>query len=658
MAVLPPLTGTLTSVNLIAAAGLFGNVGGVALGANTALTANISSYTSVNAVSQWNTLVGTGYVTYNTVSNVFPALTNGIPSAYQSNLGSSVTLTSQIIAQSNKILGNGDLGKFDQVLSISDGFVQTYNQFIKSAINANSANAATTFVSSDNTISGGFSDLTEAFPAFGYDLARTGSLIDFENLDLLGSPVTVLTQINAAGYSSLGLNVALVDAGLPVDYLFNFDPDSVTLAEQKQIYQAMTQVTGNELTQILKLLKVTTVGITTLADLVNPAKIFPTSFVTFTTPTANGLRGIYLDSNGTINSLLETQLPPSVLAPLQGNTANSITYDQLRKVIPADQALANKAITSALQQVKSIFNTNGTTLSASIVGLELNKGLPAINDLTSPLPANVSAYFANTFATGTGTDGVFLLTDLIGTPTGWVMNDALSNTTAVLNLLTSNGALDPLLTPNTGLYAVMSNTAAGVYTTFTTTPNPDPPPPDLFEYTVTIPGGLPGAGTYGTYSSAAAAQAAAFNTGLIPYMISTVANINAAYGSLVSTTNTNWNDICAQIVMENTNLANADVDFGNLIPGTQPTGIALGLTSYGVDVVEGGGAFVLESLANLSTQGGQAIVSTMREARNQDRLSAAGVQTTELVSDEIVQPLAPLGSSQYSVAEAASQKII
>jgi hypothetical protein len=658
MAVLPPLAGTLTSVNLIAAAGLFGNVGGVPLGANTGLTANISSYTSVNAVSQWNTLVGTGYVGYNTVSNVFPALTNGIPSAYQSYFGNSVTMTSQIVAQSNKILGNGDLGKFDQVLSVSDGFVQTSNQFIKSAINANSANAATTFVSYDNTISGGFSDLTEAFPAFSYDLARTGLLIDFENLDLLGSPVTVLKQINTVGYSSLGLNVALVSAGLPVDYLFNFDPDTVTLAEQKQIYQAMTQVTGNELTQILKLLKVTTVGISTLADLLNPAKIFPTSFITFTTPTVDGLRGIYLDSSGTVNSLLETQLPPSVLAPLQGNTANSITYDQLRKVIPADQALANKAITSALQQVKSIFNTTGPTLSAAIVGLELNKGLPAIDSLTSPLPANVVTYFTSTFSNGTGVDGLFLLTDLVGTPTGWVMNDALSNTTSVLNLLTSNGALNPLITPNTGLYAVMANTANGVYTSSTSTPNPDPPPPDLFSYTVTIPSGLPGAGTYGTYDSAVAAQADAFNSGLIPYMISTVANINASYGSLVSATNTNWNNICAQIVLENTNLAQADVDFGNLVPGTRPTGIALGLTSYGLDVVEGGAAFVLESLSQTATQGGQAIISTMREARNQERLSDAGVQTTELVSDEIVEPLAPLSSSQYSVSEAASQKII
>jgi hypothetical protein len=567
-------------------------------------------------------------------------------------------MTSQIVAQSNKILGNGDLGKFDQILSISDGFVQTYNQFIKSAINANSANAVTAFVSSDNTISGGFSNLTEAFPAFGYDLARTGFLIDFENLGLLGAPVTVLKQINTVGYSSLGLNVALVDAGLPIDYLNDFDPDTVTLAEQKQIYQAMTRVTGNELIQILKLLRVTTTGINTLADLLNPVKIFPTSFVTLTTPTINGIRGIYIDSIGTINSLLETQLPPSVLSPLQGNAANSITYDQLRKVIPADQALANKAISVALQQVNSIFNTTGSVLAPSITGLELNKGLPAINSLTTPLPANVSAYFANTFATGSGPDGVFLLTDLVGTPTGWVMNDALSNTTSVLNLLTTNGALDPLLTPNTGLYAVMANTANGVYTDSTTIPNPMPPPDDLVEYTVTIPSGLPGAGTYGTYSSQEAAQADAFNNGLIPYMANTVANINASYGSLVSATNTNWNNICAQIVMENTNLALAEVDFGNLIAGTQPTGIALGLTSYGVDIVEGGGAFVLESLAQTATQGGQAIVSTMREARNQDRLSAAGVQTTELVSDEIVEPLAPLGSSQYSVSEAAGQKII
>jgi hypothetical protein len=76
--------------------------------------------------------------------------------------------------------------------------------------------------------------------------------------------------------------------------------------------------------------------------------------------------------------------------------------------------------------------------------------LNLINALTTPLPANVVAYFANTFATGTGEDGLFLLTDFVGTPTGWVHNEALANTISVLNAMTSAGAFNTLTDPTTG----------------------------------------------------------------------------------------------------------------------------------------------------------------------------------------------------------------
>ena len=45
-------------------------------------------------------------------------------------------------------------------------------------------------------------------------------------------------------------------------------------AQQKAMYNAMTQITGDALTQILQILGVTTTGITTMADLLNPVKIF------------------------------------------------------------------------------------------------------------------------------------------------------------------------------------------------------------------------------------------------------------------------------------------------------------------------------------------------------------------------------------------------
>jgi len=78
----------------------------------------------------------------------------------------------------------------------------------------------------------------------------------------------------------------------------------------------------------------------------------------------------------------------------------------------------------------------------------------------------------------------------------------------------------------------------------------------------------------------------------------------------------------------------------------------------GLDVAEGGAAYVLQSVADTNTQGGQAMISTMREARNQARLNTAGMQTDIIISDQYPEPEADLGDTQYTVSQAAGQKII
>jgi len=57
-------------------------------------------------------------------------------------------------------------------------------------------------------------------------------------------------------------------------------------------------------------------GINNLADLLNPLKLFPNSFQSLTTPTANGPRAIYLNSSGAVNTALATELPPYVTSSL------------------------------------------------------------------------------------------------------------------------------------------------------------------------------------------------------------------------------------------------------------------------------------------------------------------------------------------------------
>jgi len=310
--------GTLSSVNLIAGAGILGNVGGYPIAANTALTNAISTYTSVNVVATFLTIASSGYVNQNIVANIFPALTDAVPTAYQSNIGSA-TLTSTLTTLNNNILGNGDIGKFEQVLSSAQAFVSQTNQLIITTINANAATNTTGFTSQDNLSTGGVSSVSQAFKALGADLAQLGFLIDLNNLNNLGNPSALLRQIATVSSSTPALNTALLNVGIPAALVDNLSSANFTDQQQQLIYQAMTQITGTKLTQILNLLRVTTSGITTMADLLNPVKIFPRSFQTLTAPTANGLRGIYINSAGAVNSRLSTELPASVLAPLTGN---------------------------------------------------------------------------------------------------------------------------------------------------------------------------------------------------------------------------------------------------------------------------------------------------------------------------------------------------
>ena len=325
------------------------------------------------------------------------------------------------------------------------------------------------------------------------------------------------------------------------------------------------------------------------------------------------------------------------------------TYNQLRRIIPPDQALANKGLQAGLEQVKNIFDTALPTLAAATEGLESNTDLSAINALTQPLPANVTAYYTQTLATGSGVDGLLLLTDVLGSITGVNISEPLANTTATLNSMTSEGDFTALTNGTTGVYTVMETTITGIYTSV------DPFDPD--SWTTTIPPGLPGAGSYGG-GSANASIAAAFANGLNPAMISTVNSIASANPVQVAGTTANFTVICNQLLTEKINLARADIQFGNLLPNTVPWSLVYSLASDGLDIVEGGTAFVLQSVANTATQGGQAMISTMREARNQVRLNSAGMQTDITISDEYPEPEADLGTAQYTVAQATSQKII
>jgi len=637
-----------SSVQLIAGAGILGNVGGVAITANANVISTIGNYYTVPAISQYSNIVISGNVVLaNTVidslltlgNSTFPAITDTTPSTYSSNIGnlSLSGFVGAVTSQISNIMGNGDLGKFDQILSAASGYCQQVNGLINSAINANTDSDNQTFQSQDSVITGGLSQITQAFNLFGEDLTRLGLLINLDNLPNLGSPQALLNQLTTLSALPPEIYTILLAAGVSANTLSDLPSAQGDDAEQKLMYNGMVKVTGTTLTQILSILRVTTPGISTMADLLNPVKIFPKSFNTLTAPTSNGLRAIYIDSTGAVNSNLLTTLPPSVLAPLDGNQTNRNTYSQLQKIIPPDQALANKALQAGLEQIKAVFNVSLPALGAAAQLIETTKGLSLVTDIPNVLPTAVTDYYKQSLASGTGNNGRVLLADLVGSAGGWTITGNIASTTATLTTLTDAGALNTLTSGSNGVYTVMQNAIDGLYNDGLGN--------------VVIPVGLPGAGTYADLNDA-------FTTGLIPAASGLINAIASSNSTDVANTTNAFGNCAQQVLLENNNLVAAGINFANLQPGIQATGLVDMLPSYGLDTAEGGAAWFLESTANLNSQGGQAIVATMREARNQEALQAVGIQTSIAVSSQLPQPQATLSSGQYTATEASSQKIV
>jgi hypothetical protein len=149
-------------------------------------------------------------------------------------------------------------------------------------------------------------------------LANLGRLINLANLGDFGSPLGLIQQIYSVTGSIPSVSIAFVSAGVPLTVVLSLTDPTVSVVDstQRLMYTAMTQITGTALDQILTVMGVTTVGITTMADLLNPVKLFPNSFPSLTVPTKQGSRGIYVNSSGSVNQNLLTELPQYVMSSL------------------------------------------------------------------------------------------------------------------------------------------------------------------------------------------------------------------------------------------------------------------------------------------------------------------------------------------------------
>ena len=320
-----------TPLQLISLAGIAQNT---ALSVSTALTNSLSSWNAQSWVTNWKSAVqkgatpvpGPGFPPANVAplsnatinvmttigSTTCPALGEAFPANVTGVTANNITapgVTGLIASQAAYVINQTDLSKFCQAFSSATGYIAGTNQTINVSLNS-ATYLGPTFTGMDSLTTGDVSKMNQALPQFGQDLQKLGYVINLQNLGDMGTPAALLKQLFSRGVLP-SVSTALVNAGVPLSVVNSLvDPDYVMADSlQKLAYNAMTTVKGDDLSQVLAVLNCTTPNIMTMADLLNPVKLFPNSFRTMTTTTNEGIRGIYLDSNGTVNSNLERQLP-------------------------------------------------------------------------------------------------------------------------------------------------------------------------------------------------------------------------------------------------------------------------------------------------------------------------------------------------------------
>jgi hypothetical protein len=326
-----------------------------------------------------------------------------------------------------------------------------------------------------------------------------------------------------------------------------------------------------------------------------------------------------------------------------------IAYDRLSQIVPADQALAAKALATSLQQITGITTMTLPVLANATANLQTTNNLPLISALTQAVPTSVSTYLSNIGGANGQPLGVC---NVLGIAAGYQVTDNFLNT--VSTFANTN------ITYLTTIYQTMNSVVGNVYGNPVTGP-------------VVIPGGSPAAGTYYAVTSnignilVTAADAAMTGTGgdtppsgpgLIPVAQTEIGNLANSSSAQVSTLNSYFTSMAAQVVQEDNLQIAAEIDFANLIPNSAPTVYSLiySLPSYGAQTQEGGLAQFWEGVANINTFTGQAVVATLREGINRSVLGNAGIQTNAVVpaAPNPPQPTANLLSAEYTAGQAAN----
>ena len=277
------------------------------------------------SIGEWGSEVAGNFATMG--DGVFNGLGNSLLGEQAGSIFENLAMSEAIKSVSEELLG-ADISVYLQHVAQANSWTAGSNAIITSAIIDTAKYAYESTNSIDSQITGKLSAVNKALPIFSSELAATGSIIDFENLNQLGNPLNLMKnlQVQAGGLAVLepallaqginptqlnnvlsqtndtGLlaNLSIADAlgqsgivAIPEDTLVGDILSGGTTVYQgtrstankglgQAVYEALGSVKGTDLATFQSVMGANVSGVTSAQDLLDPSKLFTTSYESLT----------------------------------------------------------------------------------------------------------------------------------------------------------------------------------------------------------------------------------------------------------------------------------------------------------------------------------------------------------------------------------------
>jgi hypothetical protein len=469
-----------------------------------------------------------------------------------------------------------------------DSWRASQNKPIASYVNAQSFDSGL-FSNINDTTTNNLSGVSQCFRIWGQDMVNLGRALDLSNIWRWGTPSVLLKTLQNNNAVTSAVVLAMSYAGIAESDISRiFQPGYIpTAAQERKIYEAFKLVQGNDLLSltdgIVYLLNCKTTGLNSLADLLDPRKIFPNSYNSLTVPQyrpdlVNGKVYYFIYSKDGINQSV---------ASLPGVAER---YAELALMLPQEQAIACAAFAVSMQQVTNVVNSDIEKLSLAIVDLELpDLDLPLVNTATgTPLNLSLADSMLTALALGSGNGGSYRQCDFWGAAAGYPYTDYYSNIQRLLKLLSVSS---------------LQSTYQAINNLDFTDPGAD--------------------------SQLQVLIATANNQ---------ILSIKNSSTAIVGQINYYWDLIGTQMTIEQRAITTAMPVLSTVLYEPVPYDFitfAQSIQTWAQDNGQGEAGYVLAEISDKTTVTGQCLISSLREARNANRLAKAGVEPSNDVEDNL-----------------------